>query len=96
MIKTVLIFVLIGLVVTAAAFFRVLTAPSFNSVGEINECVGCMGCYAEAEDGTEVHKQRKGCRYNPEYWRGYEYIGPSRKELKRIAKAEDKTGRWLY
>lgn len=70
---------IIVLTVAAVAVFglRCIFGPSFNTYGEINECAGCQG----QKDGL-----CPGCRYNPEYWEHTKYIGPSRRELKKLRK----------
>lgn len=61
-----------GAVLTACFAF----SPSFDEFGQINECIGCQG-------NDPAHDCRP-CRYNPDYWDGTTYIGPSRRELKNI------------
>lgn len=56
--------------------FLAMTAPSFDSCGEINECIGCPAM------GHDDYCKK--CKFNPEYWNGYNYIGPSNKELRRM------------
>ncbi len=55
----------------------VMFGPGFDDFGENHECVGCRG--------WEL-KECRGCRYNPEYWDGMTYKGPSRRELRRLRK----------
>lgn len=71
--------------VLVAALLIKMFGPSFDQQGNINECVGCkklggadLGCY--------------GCRYNPRYWDGFFYKGPSRKTLRRIRKVVENSG----
>lgn len=67
--------VIVLLVILAAAcMWSEIMGPEFDELGNINECVGCR------MDGETC----RGCAYNPEYWNGRQYIGPSRKELYRI------------
>lgn len=54
--------------------FVILNAPEFKH-GEIHECVGCRGA---------EHQDCPGCRYNPKYWDGMTYTGPTRRELKKL------------
>lgn len=70
---------LIVIIIVASAVFGICTIfmPSFNSYDEINECPGCQGWKTN---------YCPGCRYNPEYWDGMKYKGPSRRELRRIRK----------
>ncbi|MEY8330104.1 hypothetical protein AALB81_12395 [Lachnospiraceae bacterium 48-33] len=83
----ILIFAAFILFVLVIVFIKIFISPSFNSLGEINECVGCNGCtYKDGEN--YIHIQRKGCKYNPDYWDGYKYKGPSYRELKRLAKED--------
>ena len=62
-----------GTVLTACFVF----APSFDEFGQINECIGCP-----------VYNCR-ACRYNPDYWNGTTYIGPSRRELRKIKNSKE-------
>ncbi len=59
--------------------------PPFDGSGHIRACEGCGGC--------SVTWQR-GCRFNPEYWDGKTYIGPSRRARRALqrsgAQAESK------
>ena len=66
-------------VVTACAFLLCLVFGTEFRNGEIHECVGCRG---------DELKECPGCRYNPEYWDGMTYTGPSRRELKRLRTAK--------
>ena len=78
-----LVAVVIGAIIALALIAgAVLTAiyvfsPSFDEYWEINECIGCP-----AQD-----RCCRSCRFNPEYWSGTTYIGPSRRELKKIKKS---------
>jgi hypothetical protein len=70
---------LLFLVIFLAGFaICCIFGPSFDEYGHINECIGCP----HAGDDC------RGCRHNPEYWDRTEYIGPSRRELKRLRKEE--------
>ena len=64
----------LGFILAIVALVLVIMAPSFDEFGQINECAGCPldDCRA--------------CRFNPEYWDGTKYIGPSRRELVRMRK----------
>lgn len=66
-------------VVAACAFLLCLVFGTEFRNGEIHECVGCRG--------GEL-KECSGCRYNPEYWDGMTYTGPSRRDLKRLRKEQ--------
>lgn len=76
-----ILLLLFGIPFVGAGLLLLLTifGPSFDEYGQINECIGCRGCNMQ---------NRKDCRYNPEYWRGPEYIGPSRKELQKLKKKD--------
>ena len=47
----ILIFAAFILFVLVIVFIKIFISPSFNSLGEINECVGCNGCtYKDGEN----------------------------------------------
>lgn len=62
----------LGIFLAIVALVLEMKAPSFDEYGQINECIGCPSYKCPA------------CRYNPEYWDGTTYKGPSRRELARI------------
>ena len=64
--------VALAFVLAIVALVLVIVAPSFDEFGQINECIGCPMNTCRA------------CRFNPEYWDGTKYIGPSRLELARM------------
>lgn len=64
----------LGFILAIVSLVLVIAAPSFDEFGQINECIGCPMNACRA------------CRFNPEYWDGTKYIGPSRWELARIRK----------
>ena len=73
-----LVAVVIGAIVALALIVGAVLAAcfclsqSFDEFGEINECIGCP------------YDDCRACRYNPNYWNGTTYIGPSRRELRKI------------
>ena len=64
----------LGFILAIVSLMLVIVAPSFDEFGQINECIGCPMNTCRA------------CRFNPEYWDGTKYIGPSRRELARMRK----------
>lgn len=62
--------------IVLAFMFCLIFGTEFRN-GEIHECVGCRG---------NEHEECKSCKYNPEYWEGMTYTGPSSHELKKLKK----------
>lgn len=71
---------LLFLLIVGAVAAAYLSFPSFDEHGQINECIGCG--YARHQENETGYC--RGCRYNPEYWKGTAYIGPSRTDLEKL------------
>lgn len=83
----VIVFTAILIITITAIIITISLSPTFNDYGEINECVGCNGCAICDINGNIIgYEDDLSCKYNPKYWQGYKYIGPSNKELRKLKK----------
>lgn len=77
MIRALLIIAALIVLIPAAMIVIIIVASAVFGI-----CTIFMPSFNSYDEINEC----PGCRYNPEYWDGMKYKGPSRRELRRIRK----------